>query len=195
MVCAAEAAFIAEISDRNLHRLIDEHILPASLYRQGEARSFSKLACAFARFYFDTDHDLTKSLRQRVIHKFAEMPFIRDDWCAVMALSRPIAHADWTVQLPFGLLELHNYMIRAQDRSELIERACGIVELDDAVKPGGVVFKGTQIPVYPVGTSLNRGMPVEQVRESYPQLTDDMLSLAQVYVRVHPPKGRPRRLG
>ena len=50
---AAEAAVVAGVSMRDVHRVIDEHILPDSFYDNRVARSFTSHACVFIAFYFD----------------------------------------------------------------------------------------------------------------------------------------------
>ena len=56
----AETAVIAGVSVRDVHRIIDEHILPERLYDRSEARSFNSRACVFIAFYFGAADRLTK---------------------------------------------------------------------------------------------------------------------------------------
>src|SRR5580700_3912147 len=63
----AEAAVVAGVSMRDVHRVIDEHILPESFYDIREARSFSSHACVFIAFYFEAADRLTSEERQRAI--------------------------------------------------------------------------------------------------------------------------------
>src|ERR1700722_8520828 len=63
----AEAAVVAGVSMRDVHRVIDEHILPDSFYDIREARSFSSDACVFIAFYFEAADRLTSGERQRAI--------------------------------------------------------------------------------------------------------------------------------
>jgi len=55
-VPSAQAAFIAELSDRDMNRVFDEHLVPESLMRAQDGRRFARLASAFAcwrRLKFD----------------------------------------------------------------------------------------------------------------------------------------------
>jgi hypothetical protein len=63
----AEAAVVAGVSMRDVHRVIDEHILPEGFYDIREARSFSSRACVFIAFYFEAAAKLTAEERQRAI--------------------------------------------------------------------------------------------------------------------------------
>jgi hypothetical protein len=63
----AEAAVIAGVSVRDVHRMIDEHILPDRLFDSKESRSFKSQACVFISFYFGAADRLTAEERQRTI--------------------------------------------------------------------------------------------------------------------------------
>src|SRR5690606_16720919 len=54
-VPTAEAAFIAGITDRDINRAVDEHILPDSLISLDNGRRFARLGAALAGFYFGSD--------------------------------------------------------------------------------------------------------------------------------------------
>jgi hypothetical protein len=63
----AEAAVIAGVSVRDVHRMIDEHLLPDRLFDSKEPRSFKSQACVFISFYFGAAGRLTAEERQRTI--------------------------------------------------------------------------------------------------------------------------------
>jgi hypothetical protein len=63
----SEAAVVAGVSVRDVHRVIDEHILPDSFYHTEDARSFRSQACVFIAFYFGAADRLTSDERQRTI--------------------------------------------------------------------------------------------------------------------------------
>ena len=67
----AEAAVVAGVSMRDVHRVIDEHILPECLYDVRGARSFRSDACVFIAFYFEAAGRLTSEERQRAIARRA----------------------------------------------------------------------------------------------------------------------------
>ena len=62
-----EAAVVAGVSVRDVHRIIDEHILPDSFFVTQDARSFKSQACVFISFYFGAADRLTSEERQRTI--------------------------------------------------------------------------------------------------------------------------------
>lgn len=68
----SEAAVVAGVSVRDVHRMIDEHILPEALYTATQVRLFKSEACAFISFYFRGANRLTAEERQRIITRASE---------------------------------------------------------------------------------------------------------------------------
>ena len=68
----AEAAFIAGLTDRQMHRVVDEHLVPEPLFEQrGSSRLFTRLGAAFARFYFATEDLLLAGARKQVLEELS----------------------------------------------------------------------------------------------------------------------------
>src|SRR5258708_25082099 len=68
----AEAAVVSRVTMRDVHRVIDEHILPESFYSTDQTRSFTSQACVFISFYFRAADRLTSEERQRTIRIASE---------------------------------------------------------------------------------------------------------------------------
>ena len=83
-VPAAEAAYIAGLSDRQLQRLFDENVLVDPFVVNQNGRFFTRISAAFAKFYFDLDDDLTASARRFVITQVCRR-----------VLARSVAIARW----------------------------------------------------------------------------------------------------
>ena len=62
-VPAAEAAFIAGLTDKQIQRAMDDDILPDLLVQQDNGRRFAKLGSAFAKFYYEFERTLTANAR------------------------------------------------------------------------------------------------------------------------------------
>lgn len=60
---------------------------------------------------------------------------------------------------------------------------------------GAPCFTGTRVPIDTVLASLDRGIGMAELRESFRFLTDTHLSAARVYAEVHPRRGWPQPLG
>jgi uncharacterized protein (DUF433 family) len=67
------------------------------------------------------------------------------------------------------------------------------VERREDVKSGALVFKGTRIPVAHIGALIRRGVPLSELREDFPQLTEGDYKFARMMVELNPPQGRPRK--
>ena len=80
-VPTAEAAFIAGISDRDMNRAVDEHILPEPLIRSGNGRRFARLGAALAGFYFTSEDVYTAPLRRKVVEEMTARLRVRADLC------------------------------------------------------------------------------------------------------------------
>jgi hypothetical protein len=83
----SEAAVVAGVSVRDVHRMIDEHILPEALYTATQTRSFKSQACALISFYFRAANRLTSEERQRTITRASESnpepQTIRDEFLTI----------------------------------------------------------------------------------------------------------------
>jgi uncharacterized protein (DUF433 family) len=67
-----------------------------------------------------------------------------------------------------------------------------IVE-DPEIQGGAATFKGTRLLVHHVAGLLQQGVTDAELRDDYPDLTEEMIGAARTYVRAHPRRGRPRK--
>ncbi|WP_409993946.1 DUF433 domain-containing protein [Roseateles albus] len=63
------------------------------------------------------------------------------------------------------------------------------VDIDDETMGGVPVFRGTRVPLDVVTASLDKGIPFERVRASYPFLTPELADAARAYQLAHPRSG------
>ena len=68
-----------------------------------------------------------------------------------------------------------------------------MVVRDPDIMCGTPVFKGTRIPVDLVADMLAQGATPDEILEGYPTLDREKLSLAPLYMRAFPRRGRPNR--
>jgi len=193
-VSTAEAAFIADVSDRNMNRTVDEEILPPALFKTDHNRGFTRLGAALAAFYFGTEDVLTSSLRKRLVHELASKLLRRGNREAILALLTPeIPAADLFVTLPSVQVDVRAYVERTRQRMAEVENARRLVGTDAQVLGGTPVFAGTRVPIEAVLASLDEGVTIERLRSAYPFLTDAHVQAARTYSAVNPRRGRPRR--
>jgi uncharacterized protein (DUF433 family) len=191
-----EAAFIADISDRDVNRVIDEAILPEELFANvPRARRFPALACALASFYFQEEDLLTKRARQRVISSLIYQLREHEDFSRLLDLNLAINAPDWEVTLDNLKVELANYATQVKQRIESVIEAESMVTTDPEILAGEPVFNGTRIPVRTIAAWMDEGVDGQTIQQAYPSVTDDMLRIAPIYVRTNPRRGRPPQFG
>ncbi|HRI91035.1 MAG TPA: DUF433 domain-containing protein [Accumulibacter sp.] len=69
-----------------------------------------------------------------------------------------------------------------------------LVTEDPEVMGGMPCFAGTRVPISIVLASVDDGMSLEEVRESYPYVTEAHVGAARVYAAARPQPSRARRL-
>src|SRR5688572_15552025 len=70
MLKASEAAVVSRVALRDVHRVIDEEILPKRWYDVDDGRYVKAAACALISFYYETARQLTVEARQWTILEF-----------------------------------------------------------------------------------------------------------------------------
>jgi uncharacterized protein (DUF433 family) len=196
LVPTAEAAFIAGLSDRQMNRVVDEHLVPDVLVdQQGSTRLFTRLCAAFARFYFDTEEILIAGARRQVLEELTSRVTRSSAREAVLALAQVPAELSWKVERCAVEIDVAPYVARALVRAREVDQAEALITTDAQVLGGAPVFAGTRVPIDSVLASLDAGIELPRLQDSFPFLTQAHVGAARVYAEVHPRRGRPRRLG
>lgn len=194
-VSSAQAAYIAELTERDMNRVFDEHLVPDQLVRTDPGRRFARLAAAFARFYFATDGIFAAGLRRSVVAELTKRVIARGGRDRVLALQAELPKSAWMVKVSHGqAVDVAPFVESAMLRARTVDRAEAVVETSDDVMDGAPVFKGTRVPLDVVTASLAKGIPFKRVRASYEFLTPELAEAAKVYELVHPRRGRRRSI-
>ncbi len=194
-VPTAEAAFIAGLSDRQINRVIDEHLVPEVLFARHEGlRSFTRLCAAFAAFYFDTEDWLLASARRQVLEELTARVVQQPGHAPVLALAVLPPQWSWKVSHRAVEVDVAAYVHQAQARALEVDQAQALVVSDPEILRGSPVFAGSRVPVATVLGSITAGIGLDRLQASYPFLTEAHVQAARVYDAVHPRRGRPLRL-
>ncbi|MBI1948134.1 MAG: DUF433 domain-containing protein [Deltaproteobacteria bacterium] len=194
-VGAAEAAFIADLDQKALHRVVDESVLPAELLGSGgESRQFVRFAAAMARFYFDTAEDLSKAKRLEVIRRVLEMLRSHDDADDILQLAGPLSTIDWAIHAGYVTVDVRNAIVHAAARAQRAANALGLIVEHPDILGGRPTFKGTRVPIDVAVGTASSGPAFERMRASYPFLTPAHIDAANVYSVIRPRRGRPLKL-
>ena len=115
-------------------RVVDEHILPAALVRTENGRTFTRLAAAFARFYFRTEDQFVARLRLRILEELTARLELRGDKDLVFDLAVLPNDLSWRVELPYGGLADATEAIQASvNRVQQVKEANRLVSTDPDV--------------------------------------------------------------
>lgn len=198
-VPTSEAAFIANVSDREMNRAVDEHILPEPLIRSGNGRRFARLGAALASFYFTSEDVYAATLRRKVVEEVTSMLRARRDVESILALqSEFLRDIDWRINVrdvSIGIVsvDIGSFVSKAMGRMKAIERAQKFIMIDPDILGGTPVFAGTRVPVDTIMASLKKGIDRKRILGAHPSLTDEHLEAARVYSEVYPRRGRPTK--
>lgn len=175
-----EAAVVSGVSVRDVHRVIDEHILPESFYDTQDARSFKSHACVFIAFYFGAADRLTSEERHRAI-------------ALASRNSSDVKSRTRTIQDEFLTIDLAPFWKGVDERMVRLNAARAQVIEDNEILSGTLAIKGTRVPVYDVAASVASGIAMERILSSYPSLNREQVELAALYAEANPQRGRPRQ--
>lgn len=103
-----------------------------------------------------------------------------------------------TDRLPIGAgtalsLEVKPARRKVEGRLKQFARIEQLVVSDPEIMRGTPIFKGTRIPVDLVADMLSQGATVDEILQGYPTLDREKVSLAPMYLRAFPRRGRPSR--
>jgi uncharacterized protein (DUF433 family) len=190
----AEAAFIADLTDRQMNRVVDEQLIPSPLVaQQGNSRWFTLLGAAFAKFYFSTENLLVASARRQVLAELTARVSHEKTRDEILTLRFPES-VSWKVHFQFVSVDVQPFIHAALERSREVAQAKALVATNAEVMGGTPVFAGSRVPLDVILSSLAKGITLDRLKMSYPFLTEVHIQAAEVYMSVHPPRGRPRRL-
>jgi uncharacterized protein (DUF433 family) len=195
LVPTAEAVFIAGLSDHQMNRVVDEHLVPDVLVGQkGSARLFTRLCAAFARFYFDTEEILIAGARRQVLDEITSRVTRLPGKEAVLALAQVPPELSWKVARCAVEIDVAQYVSTALVRAREVDQAEALITTDAQVMGGAPIFAGTRVPIDTVLPSLDVGVDLPRLQASFPFLTQAHVGAVRVYAEVHLRRGRPRRL-
>ncbi|MFN3686359.1 DUF433 domain-containing protein [Salinarimonas sp.] len=187
MLKTSEAALVAEVELRDVHRLIDEQILPQGFVGTNGLRRVQALACPLIAFYFETADRLTAAERRSAIVTITPR--------LSLIASRGGRSDDLRLRDDYLTIDFNPFFARAERNLARLGAARDAIESDPHVLGGTPVLKGTRVPVHDVAASLEAGLNEDRILEAYPSLTPEMLDLCVLYAQANPLRGRPRREG
>jgi uncharacterized protein (DUF433 family) len=190
----AGAAFVSGLRERELNRVIDEMLVTDELivHSNGD-RSFSPLGIAFAKFYFRLAPILSATSRKLIINQAYENFHAQGE--GFNFLDEVVVGAkSWEISVDLVRVDIAPFVREVWSNLRLVDAAESSITQDDSVMYGRPVFKGTRLPVDMVVGVKEQSISIQEAQEAYPFLTKEQIEAAEVYLKLHPPRGRPRRL-
>ena len=196
-VSAAEIAFMAGLTTKQVHSLVRIGALPAALVAGTQNRRFAPLAAVFAAFYFQTGKELTPAARERAIAMLCKRVLERPDCRIFLALNGRLRKTefDWSACFGCVTIMLAPYVLTAIKHALQARRAVRRIVEDAGILSGTAGFRGTRLPIGNALAAMADGVPFAALRAAYPFLTPSLLDDAGVYVRIRPSASRIRQAG
>ncbi|MGD0775368.1 MAG: DUF433 domain-containing protein [Candidatus Solibacter sp.] len=91
------------------------------------------------------------------------------------------------------LIEIGSARRKIESKLKQLARIEEMVVSDPGIMRGTPVFRGTRIPVDLVADMLAQGATVEEILAGYPTLNKEKITIAPLYRRAFPRRGRPSR--
>jgi uncharacterized protein (DUF433 family) len=174
----AEAAAVAEVPMKAVYKTVAERLPKSSLIQRSGQTYLTAQAVICVRLDYELPKDVPVEVRRFVFGKLRESSSNR---------------------VQYGTA-LFSYVVDARPTAKTItqrlqryRRAMKLIVEDPEIQGGAATFKGTRLLVHHVAELLQQGVTEAELREDYPNLTQEMIGAARIYVRAHPRRGRPRK--
>jgi uncharacterized protein (DUF433 family) len=171
-----KAAMAAGLSPRDMNRVIDEHLIPATLVKNSPTRAISLTGCAMARFYFRSASMLTKEERLAAIGQAVDVT--SKTGRAAKVVSRGFVSIDFT-----------EFFKETKEALASMQKSENLVESDPDILGGEPVFRGTRTPIYMVAAAA-RESSTEELLRAFPAIKKDWVEFAKAYAKANPRRGR-----
>ncbi len=179
-----EVAELAGAPKRVVEKAIEEHVLPVRLRMpRGSARHARRMlpahAVAYAALMMKLELKLTTVHKKRLLNKLARLKPGE-----IRTARVEVAPA---VEVDVGLL-IGDVMDRAE-RYRVTRDA--LIVIDEAIKGGTPVIRGTRMTVYSVLGRIEHGETIDDILGDNPDLPREAIETAITFARTHPLMGRP----
>lgn len=174
-----EAAFVTGLSEKTINQAIDRsevEPLPTRADERDRRLGFSELV--YLRLRNRVGHLLSAEGKRQLRQELERVTQIPEHLPAVCI-------GDLEVKLGPEVRSL-------QDRLEQLERMWSFISLDENVRAGEPVVRGTRVPVHVLRDLAAHGASRQELLEDYPSLTPESLEAAIAWAEMYPRRGRPR---
>lgn len=174
----AQVAAVTGLPLAAVHKALEYKLVHPKLVREGRSvqRKLSRAQAVFLRLEAKGLRSLPLAERRRVAHVIERDPEIDGMYVSTGSVV---------------LIECKSARKDVDAALRSLVAAGRMVHSDPEILRGAPVYKGTRIPVHPIADMLAQGAPIEEILEGYPALTREKVSLAPLYAKAFPRRGRP----
>ncbi len=168
-----EAAFVTGVPRAQVQRIIELGLLYGAAGRAG-FRTGQSQALVGLKLAHETSDRLTVDQRRRLV---------------IYLLDHPEAETARDRHVSVDVRAMASEVQAGIDRLESVRK---VARCQKAVLAGAPCFRGTRIPVQDVSEMLANGDTADAIQEAFPQLTKDLVELADTYFQAYPARRRRR---
>ena len=188
----AEAAYIANITELQANRIVEEAFLPKDFFNKDKGLTFSLAACVLSSFYFQKGSHYKKGFRIKVLKQFLQRtPNLSKVEDPVVFKTETKNDDFWRITVDDIMIDMGKIAIPVRERFECLQK----IVVSQDVMHGEPVLIGTRIPAFFISFWAKEGLSVAQIREKFPSIpSDDLIHAAIIWTDLNPFNGRPKRL-
>jgi len=178
-----EVAELSGAPKRLVEKAIEERILSPRRTKPPGMRRPSRMLPTYAVAYAAAVNNLGLALSLEHKKRLA----------GIIALAGPTGLRNKRAMIePAVEIDIGQLVGDALDRTEKYRAARDeFIVVDEAIKGGTPVIRGTRMTVYSVLGRIEHGDTIDEILAENPDLTRDALQAAVIYARTHPLVGRP----
>ena len=175
VLTANEAASVAKVPLKQVHRIIDAGLLAGSVKNRKGTRVILGTGIVGLKLAYVTADILTPDARRRVVRSVLRKPRLR------------------AVRESAVMIDLEPLASSVRDGLGALDRARKMIVSDKEILGGAPCFKGTRIPVHDIADMIGNGDPKAEILKAFPALNGEQVDAAAIYASAYPRRGRPRR--
>ena len=178
LLTPAEAAAVADVPVKAVYKTVAERLPKASLIRRAGQTYLTPAAMICVRLDYELPKDVPLKVRRFVYSKFKEGSSGR---------------VEYGTKLFSYVIDTRPTTSAITKRMRRYRKATKLIVEDHEIQGGAATFKGTRLLVHHIAALLHQGVPENELREDYPNLTLGMIEAARIFAQAHPRRGRPRK--
>jgi uncharacterized protein (DUF433 family) len=176
MFTPTQAAALTGLSLKAIQKAVDEKTVPCRIVRQhGKSKRYlANISLICLRLEAEGLNQLPLQLRRRIFRSLIQSP--REPQ---IRLSEVLC------------VDVDKARKGLATKLRELRRAERMVISNPAIMTGTPVVRGTRVPVHLIAELRMAGISTDEILQGYPSIKIEHISLAEIYAKAHPKRGRP----